>query len=276
MELLDALKIPYDRGDRSWYYRTLINYGDPYGKLALGVVEQSLFSGRVARHFAEFITSEWWFGQELDNNKWLGISYALMTADYNARLNPTAKDQTNNLYWTTIRDYHAKVFRDHHITELAWTAFIPLELAGASKGAQLWSDMLRSGIIPSSYETVMSLIPAFAQRARMPLLPPAEDQTGIINFANSMNLLIAGVTLDTIRSGGHLVSSKINANLLEKCRSPVQEAKKQLEAMRCATTSPQVEKALLWLEAIAFHTGPEAAVDETFGSVGSTLFPPAY
>ncbi|MBO1360586.1 hypothetical protein J2D73_12385 [Acetobacter sacchari] len=161
--LIDALSVSRNKRDRSTYYRTLSKAGDPYGELALGVVEQSLISGRTAKHFAEFGAA--CAGINLNDNLWLQISNDLMLADFDAReAQSGAKGEARHLPWNAIRDYHYAVFRKHGLPAYAWTAGIPLDLASGAtypdadngtttsrnaNAAQLWNEMLTSGDIIS-------------------------------------------------------------------------------------------------------------------------------
>lgn len=234
-DLLTVLSTAYSRRDRDAYYRTLAHFGDPYGKLALGVVNQSLISGRTARFFAEFIAGNW--GHPLSPALWLQISYQLMISDFEHRFAPQAKDRTDSLYWGTIRDYHVDTFQKFGIPGRAWTAFIPLEIVGVSGAPALWSDMLRRGIIPVGLESVADVLAPIARQAGLTsptpglILPPAGAAAP------------AGILLGT------LLADLTHRTVLQRCKNDI-------EAMRCIARSTEQEDAILWLDGVYHAAAP--------------------
>ena len=66
--------------DRTAYYEKLIALGDPYGKMALGVVKQSNVAGVVARRYAIAVSQR--YCRPIDNAMWFKISNELMDADF--------------------------------------------------------------------------------------------------------------------------------------------------------------------------------------------------
>ena len=75
---LDELALRGDAG-RVPYYRTLISTGDPYAKLALGVVLQDQMAGRVAYSYALEVGKR--YCKPINSSGWVSLSVALMRAD---------------------------------------------------------------------------------------------------------------------------------------------------------------------------------------------------
>ena len=234
-DIFNSLKTYHDRKNRSEYYRCLLKAGDPYGKLALGVVEQSLFSGRVARRFAECIARQ--TGVIISDRLWLKISEELMDADWEERQERYAKKQDICfLKWNTIRDYHAQVFKDNRIPAKAWTAYIPLNLVGNAQAPLLWRAMLEKDIISSSLRTVRDVLTPLSQKA------------GVTQQTIPLLLLYPALTTQW-------VIYNWNNSDIERCRQA-------LDAMACQKNlSDREQDAMLWLDAILTSAGPIATFD---------------
>ncbi|OUJ10197.1 hypothetical protein [Acetobacter sp. DsW_059] len=234
-KIFNFLETYHNCKNRNEYYRCLLKAGDPYGKLALGVVEQSLFSGRVARRFAECIARQ--TGVIINDKLWLKISEELMAADWKARkLLYAQKQDLRFLDWITIRDYHAQVFRNNRIPAKAWTAYIPLNLVGNAQAPLLWRAMLEKDIISSSLRTVMDVLTPLSQKA------------GVTQQTIPLLLLYPALTTQW-------VIYNWNNSDIERCRQA-------LDAMACQKNlSDREQDAMLWLDAILTSAGPIATFD---------------
>ncbi|MCA1495016.1 hypothetical protein I6F11_29845, partial [Ensifer sp. NBAIM29] len=127
-----------DTGDRISYYQYLIDKGDRYAALALGVVTNSNLAGAVANAFAVQKASEI-ANRELTNSDLAQISLDLMQADFNARL----LSSDGLIGRSQIAQYHIDVFAAHNLPPEAWTAYIPLSLAETEGTADaLWDQLL--------------------------------------------------------------------------------------------------------------------------------------
>lgn len=233
--IFNSLKSYQDCKNRNEYYRCLLKAGDPYGKLALGVVEQSLFSGRVARRFAECIARQ--TGVIINDRLWLKISEELMIADFDVRKTQYhATGELCFLDWITIRGYHAQVFKDNGIPAKAWTAYIPLNLVGNAQAPLLWRAMLEKDIISSSLRTVMDVLTPLSQKA------------GVTQQTIPLLLLYPALTPPWV------IYNWKNSDI-ERCRQA-------LDAMACQKNlSDREQDAMLWLDAILTSAGPMATFD---------------
>ncbi|QDH17234.1 hypothetical protein [Swingsia samuiensis] len=183
-KIIAELKTPHDNRDRPGYYTVLKRHADPYGNLALGVVNANAFAGLVAIYFIKG-ASLYYNKKTLSDSSWLDISINLMLADFEFRAKIIPPNRITYLYWTTIRDYHQRTFEIAGIPRLGWTAYIPLEIVGPSKGADLWNTMLKHGIVLSSFHTVVDVLkPVYDQFARINAQlskPPLEGMPSIPN-----------------------------------------------------------------------------------------------
>jgi len=122
------------------YYEALASFGEAYGTLARSVVTDEGISGQVARRYAEAVAVE--RGVTINSAIWGTISRELMQADYDARVLAGANGQDNiNLDVDYIRAYHVDVFAQHGLPPEAWTAYVPLQLAGAGQEGAVWAEM---------------------------------------------------------------------------------------------------------------------------------------
>ena len=164
LDKLQELSLSGDVG-RASYYKMLFAEGDPYGRLALGVVLQNLMSGRVAYSYAIEVAKR--YCHAIDQDKWIELSIALMKADFSARGNPQNYETGKpSLKWTIIRDYHRLAFRDiAHLPPHAWTAWIPLLIIGEAQGAALWRRMLTLDVVTVGVETAGLALQRLAREA---------------------------------------------------------------------------------------------------------------
>ena len=69
--------------DRYGYWRYLSQKGDPYAKLALGVVTNETLEGYIANQYAAGRAAD--LGKTLTEQQWWEIGKEIMEADFNAR-----------------------------------------------------------------------------------------------------------------------------------------------------------------------------------------------
>lgn len=152
---IEALDDCQKRGDagRAAYYRTLATAGDPYGRMALGVVEQSNMAGKVAYSYAKEVAKR--YCRPISDDRWTKISVDLMRSDFAARRSPENYEAgAPGLQWFVIRDYHRLAFaRTGLLPPEAWTAWIPLFIDGESKGQKLWHRMLTEDFLTVGVQT---------------------------------------------------------------------------------------------------------------------------
>lgn len=153
--LLKQLKDFQSRGDagRVPYYQAIAASGDPYGRMALGVVQQGNMAGRVAYSYAKEVGKR--YCRPIDNDRWLDISISLMRADYRAREDDASyASGSPSLQWFIIRDYHRATFAEvGRLPPEAWTAWIPLLLDGEGNDSKLWHRMLTEDFLTIGVQT---------------------------------------------------------------------------------------------------------------------------
>jgi hypothetical protein len=144
-------------GDRVGYYRYLQANGSIYAPLALGVVARDAPSGSVAiAYCCEYARRH---GVIVTDDTLVQINLGLIRHDCQARLDAFKDTGINReLPMTTIRSYHAQVFRDTLGTSPeTWTAEVPLQCAG-SKADDVWIRMLTGSFIEVAIATCMEVI----------------------------------------------------------------------------------------------------------------------
>lgn len=153
LKTLDELQAKGDPG-RAPYYKALQAAKDPYGRLALGVVQQNQIAGMAAYSYALEVAKR--YCRPIDKAGWITLSVDLMRRDFRARQVEENFDRNSpSLQWFVIRDYHAAAFRRVcGLPPEAWTAWIPLLLEGEAGDAQLWRRMLTEDFLVVAVRTV--------------------------------------------------------------------------------------------------------------------------
>ena len=162
---LDQLRAFVQRGatGRVPYYNRLSSLGDPYGQMALGVVQQSNMAGIVARSYAIAVSQR--YCRPIDEAMWLQISTDLMRADFNARGRAESFEPgTPALLWNVIRDYHVSVFATYGLPPETWTAWIPLQIDGPAKDRRLWQRMVTEDFMVVALQTVWLVMGRIAHK----------------------------------------------------------------------------------------------------------------
>ncbi len=138
---------------RAEYYTLLKSFGMSYGDLALGVVNNDTFSGRVANYFLDTTGI-------LSNEQKTNLSKDLFLLDFEARKavldSAKANGQNiivNDLPITTQRQNHFLVYKKYDVPIEAWTPEIPIRILGNKAGEILFS----SGNAPSKIISVIRL-----------------------------------------------------------------------------------------------------------------------
>lgn len=70
-----ALSTYVEAGDRYGYYTTLASFGVSYGNLALGVVNNDSFSGKIANNHLLLVAG--WEGKQISNGQLASIDLEL-------------------------------------------------------------------------------------------------------------------------------------------------------------------------------------------------------
>lgn len=151
MDMIARLEEALGRNDAILYYDILSEYGDPYGKLAKGVLSADQFGGGVARTFATLYAAG--MNKELDGNKWFSISLGLIKADFELRKNET---NPNNLSYDKIQEYHEEVFRSVGLPIEAWTGYMPLKMATDKEAT--WLEMMDSSTSGVTWTLIKSFL----------------------------------------------------------------------------------------------------------------------
>ena len=142
MAIIDDLRAAAAAGNPNLYYSILAGAGDPYGRLALDVVNPIGFEGAAARDYANSVGAA--IGVTLSGAQWFDLSIALMQQDLDAREGKYADTGSAlNLSVKIIRNYHANIFGLFSLPPEAWTAEIPLRMSGYSEAT--WQLMLVDG-----------------------------------------------------------------------------------------------------------------------------------
>lgn len=113
--------------DRIGYWTYLMEKGDAYARLALGVVTNETLNGFVANEF--FLDAVEHAGMLPTPELMQGVGLDIMEADRNARKAALADGRSLNLSVKDIQGYHHTVFLKHtnrKIGERGWTAELPL------------------------------------------------------------------------------------------------------------------------------------------------------
>lgn len=152
-QTLESLSRLARAGDRTAYYRKIIELRDPYGAMALGVVKQSNIAGVVARRYAIAVSRR--YCKPLQDSVWLEISDELMAADLAGRqVTENFQPGTPLLRWNVIRDYHVATFGGKGYPPETWTAWIPLHVDGDANASGLWRRMLTENFLTVAVQTV--------------------------------------------------------------------------------------------------------------------------
>lgn len=146
---ISILRDHVNAGDRIAYYEQLAEWGYRYGALAVGVVTQETFSGKVANIFNEAVANR--SGVLLMPNDFGRLGIDLMIRDFNARIasgSPALRGE--ELPVTTIQNYHAAAFDIYDIPITAWTPFRALQ-AQPNQAARedLWDRLLSDSYLGS-------------------------------------------------------------------------------------------------------------------------------
>lgn len=141
------LKSYVENGDTVGYYSYLEFLGDPYGRLARGVVEDNTFSGITARNYAEYVHMNI-TQTSISDERWNKISQELMEEDFTYRSQIFENNPTDSieLDYKSIKEYHNRVFENNNLMWESWTAEIIL--ATSDDPAAAWDNMLNEGYIP--------------------------------------------------------------------------------------------------------------------------------
>jgi Ca2+-binding RTX toxin-like protein len=203
-EQLAQLAAAKDAGDRIAYYSLLSDFGDPYGKLALAVVNSDPGGGATASYF---ITIQAQIdGNPLTSNELASISLNLMQADYAARLASGGAE----LGYAQIQDYHQLVFGLAGLTPSAWTANFPLNyLESVEEKQELWATLLNSGSMGSATAIFAALSGGLAnQDANVIAYLGKLVSAGVLGLASSSNAF--GDYSVSIASGGLAIGGTEN------------------------------------------------------------------
>ena len=145
---MEILRYYAAQGNREAYWNYLAAYGDPYARLALGVVRNDTLSGAIANGYAKMRAGE--MARVMNEHDWDRFGIALMRADLTYRDARLPESMTLGkvvqLPVEEIARYHAAVFKDFFLDAEAWTAHIPLspyldagDYAGAEK---VWKTLV--------------------------------------------------------------------------------------------------------------------------------------
>ncbi len=168
--LAQALRLDEDNPANNYvnYYTLLASYGETYGLLALDVAASQSLSGRVARAFAAARAKE--LGTSLTSETWAKISADLAKADFEARSKLAREDNHDHdnsssidLPIRFIQEYHEQVFAKYGLDITAWTAYIPLQLAGSTEEKESkWEELKQPGvwseIVQGSWTAVSTIL----------------------------------------------------------------------------------------------------------------------
>ena len=103
LKTLDELQAKGDPG-RAPYYKVLQAAKDPYGRLALGAVQQNQIAGMAAYSYALEVAKR--YCRPIDKARWITLTIDLMR-DFKARQAEENFDRNSpSLQWFVIRDYH--------------------------------------------------------------------------------------------------------------------------------------------------------------------------
>ena len=145
---MEILRYYAAQGNREAYWNYLAANGDPYARLALGVVRNDTLSGAIANGYAKMRAGE--LKVVMSERDWDRFGVELMQADLNAREANLSKSVALGkivpLPVKEIANYHTDVFEMFGLDAAAWTAHLPLSPfleAGDYAGAErVWQIML--------------------------------------------------------------------------------------------------------------------------------------
>lgn len=145
---MEILRYYAAQGNREAYWNYLTANGDPYARLALGVVRNDTLSGAIANGYAKMRAGE--LKVVMSERDWDRFGVELMRADLGYREKYLSESMVVgkivHLPVEEIARYHTKVFNRYKLDANAWTANIPLSPyldAGNYAGAEkVWQTML--------------------------------------------------------------------------------------------------------------------------------------
>ena len=143
---LTILQALANSGDRIAYYSQLAAWGDEYGRLALGVVNNDTLAGATANVYFVQHAGAGGGNAPVLFDILANISLDLMRADLAARLQWFGEGQTGRLAVDRIHGYHTNVFAFYDVGTEAWTpdfALNRLETVAAREA--LWTTLLAAG-----------------------------------------------------------------------------------------------------------------------------------
>lgn len=166
---MEILRFYAGQGNREAYWNYLAANGDPYARLALGVVRNDTISGVIANGYAQMRADQ--MKVVMSERDWEEFGVELMRADLAARESylpqSIALGKIISLPVKDIAIYHAKLFSSFNLDPAAWTAHIPLApylLANDQAGAEkVWEAMLdqrffvgATGVLQSEAQALFS------------------------------------------------------------------------------------------------------------------------
>ncbi len=139
-EELDTLRHHSEAGDRTAYYTALESFGNKYGTLALGVVNNDTIAGKTANLYFVTQAAIEMGPSPISKEELATISLQLMQEDSAARENAGGVD----LSVDDIQAYHASVFDSvANISVLAWTPTVALNgLETPEERQNYWNALL--------------------------------------------------------------------------------------------------------------------------------------
>lgn len=145
---MEILRYYAAQGNREAYWNYLAANGDPYARLALGVVRNDTLSGAIANGYAKMRAGE--MKVAMTERDWDKFGVDLMRADLAYRERYLSESMSLGriapLPVKEISRYHRSVFTRFGLDADAWTAHIPLSPyldAGDEAGAEkVWQTML--------------------------------------------------------------------------------------------------------------------------------------
>ena len=166
----------------------MISFGDRYAELALGVVTNTGFSGRVANAYMAEVARD--SGKPFTATQNLVFSKDLMVRDFAAR-STAFKEKNGNieLGYAPIEGYHSTALNNHlQLGKNAWTPYTPLQLGKTPAEKQaIWDLMINKdgGLALKEYSSIfLNMVIDSASDA------PAASGYGSLHIAITQNKLL--------------------------------------------------------------------------------------
>lgn len=183
---MTALQDKLTNNDVAGFYSLLQSYGDPYGRLGLGVTNNDTWQGQLANGFAENGASQSNLDMTYGSALWTTVNKELASRYLELYTNNAGVSPS----WNNIQLIHNDVYDSHSIPRDAW--FPNMMLNDSSDPAALWSDyMVNTGaadIWEDSFGVIQASLHITYDAGSGTILPrpTSENMEFVENFSHAL------------------------------------------------------------------------------------------